>query len=68
MLTHDDLPDGLFLIALLFFGVDKVWWHKLNKQFYPNRVANELIIGGYMVKYKKHRGCSYVVEVTKLPL
>lgn len=67
MLKHEDLPDGLFLIALLFFGVDKVWWSKLNKSFFPNREPTELIIGGYVVKYKKHRGCAYVVEVTKRP-
>lgn len=68
MLTHKDLPDGLFLVALLHFGVDRVWWRKLNKPFYQNRKPHELIIGGYLLKYKNHRGNAYVVEVTKLPL
>lgn len=67
MLTIDDLPDGLFLVALMHFGVDKVWWWRLNKPFYPNRPAKELIIGGYLLKYKNYRGDAYVVEVTKLP-
>ena len=67
MIEHKDLPCGLILVALLHFGVDKVWWRKLNKPFYPNRKATELNIGGYLLKYKNHRGCAYVVEVN-LPL
>lgn len=67
MIEHKDLPDGLVLIALLHFGVDKVWWRKLNKPFYPNRTPHEVNMGGYLVKYKNHRGSAYVVEVTKSP-
>lgn len=65
MLAHKDLTHELAELTLLHFGVDKVWWRKLNKPFYPNRTPHELIIGGYLLKYKKHRGCAYVVEVIK---
>lgn len=62
-LSHKDIPDRFYEAALMHFGVDKIWWNKLNKPFYQNRKPLEWKFGALRLMYHKHRGCCYAVKV-----
>ena len=63
MLTHHQIPARFYEAALFHFGVDKIWWNKLNKPFYQNRKPYEWKSGCFRLFYHKHRGSCYAVKV-----
>lgn len=63
MLTHKQIPERFYVAALMHFGVDKIWWSKLNKPFFQNRKPLEWKSGCFRMLYHKHRGCAYAIKV-----
>lgn len=64
-LTHSQLSE--YLVGSLFsiFGVDNVYFRKMNKEFYENRTCKEIQIAGCVVSFLKIGEKYYVKEVTQ---
>lgn len=63
VLQHSQLSE--YLVAKLFtlFGVDNVYFRKMNKEFYENRKCKEVQIVDYVVSFLKIGDKYYVKEV-----